>query len=161
MAVVMTSPTGGLAVGATYTGPLEAWYVKQGYARAQSAPVSHINERGALPAENPMLASNREDPGDAYQFGTDASLAPRVRSLTPNHGDIAGGTAVVADGDNFTGVTAVTVGGVATTAFSVVDDNTIHFTTGAHAAGAVDVLFDKGSTDTTVTGGFTYADETP
>jgi hypothetical protein len=156
MSVVMTTPTGGLAVGATYTGALEAWYVKQGYARASSSPVSHINERGALPAENPMLNTNREDPGDGYQFGTDAALAPRVQSLTPNTGLIAGGTAVVADGDNFTGVTAVTVGGVATTAFSVVNDNTIKFTTGAHAAGAVDVLFDKGATDTTVTGGFTY-----
>ena len=156
MTVVMTSPTGGLAVGATYTGPLEDWYIRQGYARAQSGAVSHINERGSMPANNPMLASNREDPGDSYQFGTDAALAPRVRSLTPNKGLAAGGTAVVADGDNFTGVTAVTVGGVATTAFSVVNDNTIKFTTGPHAAGVVDVLFDKGSTDTTVTGGYTY-----
>lgn len=159
MSVIMTSPTGGLAPGATYTGALEAWYIKQGYARAVSSPTSHINERGALPAENPMLATNREDAGDPYAFGTDAALAPYVRSITPNEGDIAGGTACVADGDNFTGVTAVTVGGGATTAFSVVDDNTIHFTTGVHAAGVVNVLFDKGATDTTVTGGFTYTDE--
>jgi hypothetical protein len=159
VAVIMTSPTGGKKPGETYTGPLEAWYIKQGYARATSNPTDHRNERGALPAENPMLASNREDPGDPYAFGTDAALAPYVRSLTPDTGDIAGGTQVTADGDNFTGVTAVTVGGVATTGFSVVDDNTIQFTTGAHEAGEVDVLFDKGSTDTTVTGGFTYTDE--
>lgn len=156
MAVVMTTPTGGLAVGATYTGPLEAWYIKQGYARAQSAPVSHINERGATPAENPMLASNREDPGDAYQFGTDAALAPRVRTITPDSGPAAGGTAVVIDGDNLTGVTGVTFGGVAGTAFSVEDDNTINVTAPAHAAGAVNVLLDKGATDTTVTNGYTY-----
>jgi hypothetical protein len=53
-------------------------------------------------------------------------------------------------------VTGVTFGGVAGTAFSVEDDNTIHVTTPAHAAGAVAVVFDKGSTDTTVAGGFTY-----
>jgi hypothetical protein len=132
-----------------------------GLAVGQKGTTEQANNTDTVPANDPTLAVNREDPGDAFQFGTDATLAPRVRTLSPNHGDIAGGTAVIADGDNFTGVTAVTVGGVATTAFSVVSDNEIHFTTGAHAAGAVDVLFDKGSLDTTVTGGFTYADETP
>ena len=55
-------------------------------------------------------------------------------------------------------MTAVTIGGVATTAFSVVDDSTINCTTGAHAAGAVDVFLDKAGTgaDATVTNGFTY-----
>jgi hypothetical protein len=152
----MTSPTGGLAVGATYTGPLEAWYIAEGYARAQSAPVSHINERGVMPADNPMLASNREDPGDAYQFGTDATLAPRFRSITPDSGPAAGGTAVTLDGDNFTGVTGVSFDGVAGTAFDLVDDNTITVTTPAGTAGPADILIDKGSTDTTVTGGYTY-----
>lgn len=109
-----------------------------------------------VPANDPTLAVNREDPGDPFAFGTDAALAPYVRSISPNHGPAAGSTALIIDGDNFTGVTAVTVGGVATTAFSVVSDSEIHCTTGAHAAGQVNVFLDKGSTDTTVTNGFTY-----
>lgn len=163
MANKVAQDLNGQRAGDTYSGPaaLLPFYKVLGYVYDDTNTTDLADNTGSTPAQDPTLAVNREDPGDPFAFGTDAALAPYVRSLTPNHGDIAGGTAVVADGDNFTGVTAVTVGGVATTAFSVVDDSTIHFTTGAHAAGAVDVLFDKGSTDTTVAGGFTYADETP
>jgi hypothetical protein len=127
----------------------------------QKGSTDQSNNTSPAPAADPTLAANREDPGDPFAFGTDAALAPYVRELEPNHGDIAGGTVVTIDGDNFTGVTAVTFGGTAGTAFSVVDDNTIKVTTPAKAAAAYDVVLDKGSTDTTVTGGFTYADETP
>jgi hypothetical protein len=87
-------------------------------------------------------------------------LPPQVYTIEPDNGDIAGGTALVIEGDNFTGVTSVTIGGVATTAFSVVSDSEIHCTTGAHAAGAVNVVLDKTGTanDVTVTNGFTYVD---
>lgn len=128
-----------------------------GLSVGQKASTDLTNLTDVLPAQDPTLPVNREDPGDPFAFGTDAALAPYVRSISPKSGLAAGGTALILDGDNFTGVTAVTVGGVATTAFSVVSDSEIHCTTGAHAAGVVDVFLDKGSTDTTVTGGFTYA----
>jgi hypothetical protein len=162
MAVTLTSPAVGQQPGYVYTGPLEDWLVKNGYALIVGDTTDKSKLTGSTPANDPTLASNREDPNspagvaDPFVFGTDATLTPYVRSLTPATGLAAGGTAVVADGDNFTGVTAVTVGGVATTGFEVVDDNTIHFTTGPHAAGAEDVVFDKGSVDKTVTDGFTY-----
>lgn len=84
------------------------------------------------------------------------ALAASLRKLTPASGVAAGGTACVALGYNMLGVTSVTVGGVATTAFSVISDNECRFTTGAHAAGAVDVVFVKAGANGTATGAFTY-----
>jgi len=158
MANKVAQDLNGQRAGDTYSGPagMLDWYKVHGYVYDDTNTTDLADNTDVVPAKDPTLAVNREDPGDPFAFGTDAALAPYVRELTPNHGAAAGGTAVVAEGDNFTGVTAVTVGGVATTAFSVVSDSEIHFTTGVHAAGAVNVVFDKGSTDTTVTNGFTY-----
>lgn len=104
-----------------------------------------------LPAQDPTLAVNREDPGDAFQFGTDTVLAPRLESLeTVNEAlsvaalPAAGGTALFVYGDNFTGATGVTFGGTAGTVFSVVDDNTIRVTSPAKTAGAYAVVVTKG-----------------
>lgn len=86
------------------------------------------------------------------------ALKSTVTTLTPDTGDAAGGDAVVVDGTQLGRVTSVTFGGVAGTAFSVVDEQTINVTTPANSAGAVDVVFigaDGG--DVTVTDGFTYA----
>lgn len=163
MANKVAQPLNGQAVGATYSGPaaLLPFYLAMGYVYDDASVTDKSKNTSGTAAQDPTLNVNREDPGDAFQFGTDAALAPRFEGLEPDHGDIAGGAVVTLLGDNFTGVTGVTFGGVAGTAFSVVDDNEIRVTTPAHASGAVDVLLDKGSTDTTVTGGFTYADETP
>lgn len=165
MAIVLCQDLNGQLRGATYNGPagMVPWLLAEGYAKDTSNPTSHISTGAAAPSADPTLAVNREDPNDKYgdaddfQFGTDAVLAPRVESITPATGLVAGGTALVITGDNFTDVLSVTIGGVATTAFSVKNDNEIHCTTGAHAAGAVNVVLDKtGSADTTVTNGFTY-----
>lgn len=77
-------------------------------------------------------------------------------SITPDEGEAAGGTDVVITGDNFAGVTGVTVGGVALTDFVLVDDETITGTTGAHAAGEVDVVIADDNANVTATGAFTY-----
>lgn len=177
MAIVLTQELNGQAVGATYNGDaaLVPWLIENGYALDDSDIRDHTYDTAVAPADDPLLASNREDPngtaglapvanglqGDSrtFQFGSDSSvLKPQVYSVSPASGVAAGGTALVFKGDNFTGVTGVTVGGVATTAFSVVNDKEIHCTTGAHAAGQVDVVFDKAGTgaDATVTNGFTY-----
>jgi hypothetical protein len=159
MAIKVAQPVNGQQAGETYSGPaaLQPWLLAHGYVYDDTNTTDLADNTDTTPANDPTLSSNREDPGDAFQFGTDATLAPRFESLTPNTGVVGGGTAVVISGDNFTGVTGVQFGGVAGTAFSVEDDNTIHVTTPAHAAGAVAVLLDKGSTDTTVPNGFTYA----
>lgn len=170
MAIVLTQEVNGQAVGDTYNGPagMVPWLIEHGYAKDTSNVVDHTNDTDVAPADDPTLAINREDPNGTegllsdhrvFQFGSNEStLTPQVYEITPNEGAAAGGTALVITGDNFTGVTAVTVGGVATTAFSVVNDGEIRCTTGAHAAGAVNVFLDKAGTgaDATVTNGFTY-----
>lgn len=47
---------------------------------------------------------------------------PVLTSLSPNSGRTAGGTTVTITGNNFTGTTGVTIGGVAVTSFTVVSD---------------------------------------
>jgi hypothetical protein len=63
---------------------------------------------------------------------------PVVQSLTPDSGTTAGGTQVTITGQHFTGITSVTFGGTAATVVSS-SDTQIVVTTGAHAAGNVDV----------------------
>lgn len=69
----------------------------------------------------------------------DSDDPPVFTSITPTGGTNAGGTTTVIVGTDLTGVTSVTFGGVAGTAFSVVDDEHIHVTAPAHANGAVTV----------------------
>lgn len=86
-----------------------------------------------------------------------AEVAPVITTLTPATGGVAGGTAVVATGTNLGGSTGVTVGGAAATAFSVVSETELHFTTPAGTAGARDVVVSNPAGNATKTGGFTYA----
>ncbi|MFO1440531.1 MAG: IPT/TIG domain-containing protein [Verrucomicrobiaceae bacterium] len=95
----------------------------------------------------------------AVELGSAVTPAPAVTSIAPTSGSTAGGTSVTITGTGFTGATGATVGGVALTGFSVTNDTTITGTTGAHAAGAVDVAV-TGSPNGASTGGsgiFTYA----
>lgn len=80
-----------------------------------------------------------------------------IGTATPATGPAAGGTAVVLTGTDLDGVTAVTVGGVAATALVVVSPREIHFTTPAHAAGAVSIVLTDDSGTVTKTNAFTYA----
>lgn len=79
-----------------------------------------------------------------------------ISTVTPATGAAAGGTPIVIKGTDFSGAAGVTVGGVAATSFVVVNNTTITCTTGAHAAGAVDVVVQDDAGDVTKTGGFTY-----
>lgn len=93
--------------------------------------------------------------GRQSTIGVDTGAA--VKSVAPNTGGIAGGTAVTISGSNFTGATGATFGGNAATAFAVSNDTTITCTTPAHAAGAVPVVVTHPDGDFTLASGFTYS----
>lgn len=87
--------------------------------------------------------------------------APSNITIEPNEGVEEGLEVIRIFGDNLEGVTAVKFGGSGGTLGTALDvsaaaEGVIEVTTPAHAPGAVDVFLDDGSTDTTVTGGFTY-----
>ncbi len=71
----------------------------------------------------------------AYGYGG----APGVTGVSPNAGDVAGGTTVIVTGCGFTGATAVKFGTTAGTGLTVDSSTQITITSPAHAAGAVDV----------------------
>jgi uncharacterized protein with beta-barrel porin domain len=98
-------------------------------------------------------------------LGGDASLpdgftyvppVPVVGPVVPNSGSTAGGTTVTITGTGFTGVTAVSFGGVAATGFAFVNDTTITATTPAHEAGAVTVKVTALGGDANGLNAFTY-----
>jgi len=82
---------------------------------------------------------------------------PGIDSITPATGTTAGGTAVTISGHDFTGATAVTIGGTTVGSLVVVDDETITGTTPAKTAGAKDVVVTTPAGTDTLVGGFTYA----
>ena len=82
--------------------------------------------------------------------------APTVTSIAPAAGRVAGGTTVTITGTAFTGATAVTIGGVAATGVTVVNATSISAVTGAHAAGAVNVVVTTPAGSGTGAGLFTY-----
>jgi hypothetical protein len=80
-----------------------------------------------------------------------------VAALSVTSGSTAGGTTTTITGTNFTGATAVTFGGVAATAFTVVSNTTITATAPVRSStGAVDVVVTTPQGTTTLAGGYTY-----
>ena len=84
------------------------------------------------------------------------TLFPYVGTVTPNTGPIAGGTPVTINGENFTSVNTVKLGGVICT-FNVVNSTQITATTPAYAvAGLVDLTVISPFGTATAHGAFTY-----
>jgi hypothetical protein len=106
------------------------------------------------------------NPGNTvYTCGSDTITVvapPTVNSISPTSGSTVGGSGITITGAGFvTGATA-TVGGVACTSVSVVSSTSITCTTGAHAAGVVDVVVTNPNTQTgTGSGLFTYQYQSP
>ena len=83
--------------------------------------------------------------------------APAVSSVSPNSGNVGGGSPVTITGTGFQTGATVTFDGTAATGVTVVNDTTITATTPAHSAGTVAVVvsnpdFQSGS----LAGSFTY-----
>lgn len=79
-----------------------------------------------------------------------------VATVAPATGAAAGGTDITITGTNLGGVLGVSIGGVAATMVRSVSETTLTCRTGAHAAGAVDVVVTDDSGPVTKTNGFTY-----
>ncbi len=108
------------------------------------------------------VASNVSDPNGANNAVTRdttvVSPRPTVTAINPNSGTTAGGTPVTITGTNFQAGAAVSIGGVAATGVTVVNSTTITATTGAHAAGVVDVVVTNPDAQSgTLPAGFTYS----
>lgn len=85
-----------------------------------------------------------------------SGTAPRVSAITPSTGTSVGGTTVTITGSNFAAGALVTIGGVDATQVTVINANTLTAITGAHAAGAADVVVAVGSQRGTLPGGYTF-----
>ena len=91
-----------------------------------------------------------------------AAPAPKITSVSPAGGPVAGGTSVTITGSKFTSgttVNAVSFGGTAAASFTVDSNSQITATTAARAAGVVDVVVTKpGDESGTKSSAFTYAE---
>jgi FG-GAP-like repeat/IPT/TIG domain len=87
----------------------------------------------------------------AVSIHRNASNELSFNSFTPSNGTT--NTLVTITGNNFTGATSVTFGGVAASSFTVVNNNTITATVGNGASGNVSVITPSGSVSKT---GFTF-----
>lgn len=93
----------------------------------------------------------------AMQTAADMAGTPILDRIYPvSGGPAAGGTTVGLHGAGLTGATGVTIGAVAATGFKVISDTEVICTSGAHAAGAVDVVLLHPAGNQTLVGGFTY-----
>lgn len=150
MTVTITSECFGKQPGETYTGPMEAWLLSEGYAKqaGYTGPgVQNVGATDTTPANDPRLPANREAPyfpgtKDRHstvandgahltqkklpnpEFDLDAggvdTEAPSDLTLNPTELKLAGGRVKVT-GTNLEGVTAVSVGGTAGTSLDVSD----------------------------------------
>lgn len=86
-----------------------------------------------------------------------ATPVPVINAVTPNQGDVDGGTLVTVTGGGFTGATGVTFDGVAADSFTVVSSSKIVALTPAGSAGPADVVVTHGNGPSTTGGGkYTY-----
>jgi hypothetical protein len=87
---------------------------------------------------------------------------PTVSTISPAFGPTAGGTAVTITGASFVSGATVSIGGTAATWVSFVSSTTLTATTGAHAAGTVNVVVTNPDLQTgTLASSFAYGALTP
>jgi hypothetical protein len=91
---------------------------------------------------NATGVNGTQSDNSASQAGAAYVLAvgPEVTALSPSSGPLAGGQSVTITGADFTGATAVTIGGATVPSFTVVSSTSITATTPAGSAGTASVL---------------------
>jgi hypothetical protein len=99
--------------------------------------------------------------GGSGPTGPSGSTPPTLTGVSPANGPASGGTTVTLSGANFAADATMTVGGVAATNVSVVSATSITGKTGAHAAGAADVVVSQNGLTARLTGAFTYVAGAP
>jgi hypothetical protein len=109
--------------------------ILQAVAPAHTAGTVHVVVSSVSGSSAPTAA-------DLFTYGG----VPFVVSVSPTFGPTSGGTVVTVTGAGFTGATAVTFGGYASSSFAVVDDGELIAVSPAHFAGPVDVVVWVGST---------------
>ena len=118
---------------------------------SNAAPISGKDQRG-------YTRSSTAPSIGAFEFnGTAPAPAPTITSISPVTGSAAGGTTITITGTDFTGATAVNIGGVAASSFTVVNSTTITAITPAHAASAASVLVTTATGTNVANSLFTYA----
>lgn len=189
MTVTLTSEALGKQPGATYTGPEEDWLLSEGYAKKANYTgpgVSNTGPTDVVPAKDPSLPENREeppkrsndsreeDPGRTdpamtpgqpaepikppYDFDTGGvnDDAPSDFTVDPTSLPLAGRAVTIA-GENLKGVTGITVGGTAATAVTVVSDEKVTATFPAKTAGSYPVVVTNATGSKTKANAVTYA----
>jgi MYXO-CTERM domain-containing protein len=105
------------------------------------------------------------NPFQSRSHGGNAALAklgvvappPTLSSISPQTGDVTGGTAISLSGGYLGSLSTVSIGGVVATNIVLVSATELTAVTGAHAAGAVDVVVTNGDGQMAkLAGGFTY-----
>jgi acid phosphatase len=90
--------------------------------------------------------------------GGGGPVAPTISSIQPTSGPTAGGTAITISGSGFVSGATVSLGGTPATNVNVVNAGSITATTGAHAAGVVDLVVTNPDTQSaTLVQSFSYA----
>lgn len=115
-----------------------------------------IGTFSAAGAAADVFVEGYQEPAEEVNNGT-----PSFVSISPAGGAAAGGTAVAIFGTGFRRGAAVTIGGIACTAVQWIAPQELLCVSGAHAAGAVDVVVTNpapnDSETVTGAGAFTYA----
>lgn len=86
------------------------------------------------------------------------TIEAAIRSVSPSTGPIGGGTKVILTGSGFAEGAIVRFGGVAATAVTVISPTVLSAIVPAHASGNVDISIRIGTTTTTSSQAFTYAE---
>jgi hypothetical protein len=112
---------------------------------------------------NPAFARLSACDFDVVQLGYNPpAAAPTVTVASPAAGSTAGGTTVLVVGTGFNTAATVTFGGVPATGVSVLRSTQLLATTGAHAAGTVDIVVRNPDTQSgTRAGGYSYCTGAP
>ena len=117
--------------------------------------ISAVTPEGAV---GPQIVAVTTEGGSASKPNafTYVTPLPTITLVNPNSGVLAGGTAIIITGTNFTGASVVKIGANAATSVVVVSDTSITAVTPAGSAGAQSVAVTTAGGTATAPGAFTY-----